>query len=49
MITQIKETLVCLNGAIHFSGLDLKSGYWLVELEEEAKPLIGFTVGSLAF
>ena len=31
------------------STLDLKSGYWLVELEEEAKPLTAFTMGPLGF
>ena len=32
-----------------FSALDLKSGYWQVELEEEAKPLTAFTMGPLGF
>ena len=29
--------------------VDLKSGYWQVELEEEAKPLTAFTLGPLGF
>ena len=31
------------------STLDLKSGHWQVELEEEAKPLTAFTMGPLGF
>ena len=31
------------------STLDLKSGYWQVELEEEAIPLTAFTMGPLGF
>ena len=32
-----------------FSTLDLKTEYWQVELEEEAKPLTAFTMGPLGF
>ena len=32
-----------------FTSLDLKSGYWQVEMEEESKPLTTFTVGPLGF
>ena len=32
-----------------FSTLDLKSRYWQVELEEEAKPLTAFTMAPLGF
>ena len=41
--------LNCLGGGIIFTSLDLKSGYWQVELEEESKPLTAFTVGPLGF
>ena len=45
----IQDPLYCLHGAVWFSTLDLKSGYWQVELEEEAKPLTAFTMGPLGF
>ena len=45
----IDETLDCLGGATIFTSLDLKSGYWQVEMEEESKPLTAFTVGPLGF
>ena len=41
--------LYCFNGAPWFSSLDLKLGYWQVELDEKSKPLTTFTVGLLVF
>ena len=38
-----------MEGATIFTSLDLKSGYWQVEMEEESKPLTAFTVGPLGF
>ena len=48
-LPRIDDTLDCLHGARWFSTLDLKSGYWQVELEEEVKPLTAFTMGPLGF
>ena len=45
----IDETLDCLGEAIIFISLDLKSGYWQVEMDEESKALTAFTVGPLGF
>ena len=45
----IDETLDCLGGAIIFTSLDLKRGYWQVEMDEESKALTAFTVGPLGF
>ena len=38
-----------LNGDVIFTSLDLKSGYWQVELDEESIPYTAFTVGPLGF
>ena len=46
-LPKIDETLDCLNGAECFSSLDLKSGYWQVEMEDDRKAFIAFTVGPL--
>ena len=45
----IEESLDCLNGASIFTSLDLKSGYWQVELDDESIPLTAFTIGPLGF
>ena len=48
-LPQIDETLNSLQGSQWFSSLNLKSGYWQVEMDKESKPLTAFTVGPLGF
>ena len=48
-LPRIEDSLDTLNGAILFSSIDLKSGYWQVELSEESIPYTAFTVGPLGF
>ena len=48
-IPRIQDTLDCLQGAVWLTLLDVKSGYWQVELEEASKALTTFTVGPLRF
>ena len=48
-LPRIEETLDCLGGSIIFTSLDLKSGYWQVEMDEMSKQLTAFTVGPLGF
>ena len=48
-IPRIEDALDSLNGACIFTSLDLRSGYWQVELDEESIPLTVFTVGPLGF
>lgn len=48
-LPRIEETLDTLQGAKWFSVLDLKSGYWQVEMAEEDKHKTAFTVGPLGF
>ena len=44
---RIDETLDCLKGALLFSSIDLKAGYWQVEMDEDSKALTAFTVRPL--
>ena len=48
-LPRIEDALDSLNGACIFTSLDLKSGYWQVELDEESIPLTAFTIGPLGF
>ena len=42
-LPRIEDTLDALYGAQWFSSLDLKSGYWQIEMEEADKPKTAFT------
>ncbi|MCG8048682.1 MAG: RNase H-like domain-containing protein, partial [Candidatus Thiodiazotropha endolucinida] len=48
-LPRIDDTIDTLIGSKYFSKLDLRSGYWQVEVEEEDKHLTAFTVGNLGF
>ena len=48
-LPRIEDTLDSLNGAVWFTALDLKSGYWQVEMNEASKSLMTFTVGQMGF
>ena len=49
ILPRFDETLDCLNGVEWFSFLELKSGYWQVEMEKDSKAFTAFTVGTLGF
>ena len=48
-IPHIEDALDSLNRTYIFTSLDLKCGYWQVELDEESIPLTALTVGPLGF
>ena len=48
-IPRIEDTLHLLAGTKYFSKLDLRSGYWQVEVAEEDKHKTAFQVGTLGF
>ena len=45
----IRDNLDSLNGAVWFTALDPKSGYWQVKMDNASKLLMEFTVGLLGF
>ena len=48
-LPQIEDSLDSLNGSCIFTSIDLKAGYWQVEMDPESLPLTAFTVGRLSF
>ena len=48
-IPKIEDTLHMLSGSKYFSKIDLKSGYWQVEMEEEDKEKTAFQVPGVGF
>ena len=48
-LPRIQEALESLEGASHFSCLDLKSGFWQIKMEEVSRQCTTFTVGNLGF
>ena len=45
----IEDSLDSLNGSCLFTSIDLKAGYWQVELDEDSILLTAFTVSPLGF
>ena len=48
-IPKIEDTLHMLSGSKYFSKLDLKSGYWQVEMDEDDKEKTAFQVPGIGF
>ncbi|KAL5006849.1 hypothetical protein ScPMuIL_015655, partial [Solemya velum] len=48
-LPRLDETLDALVGAKYFSCLDLKNGYWQVEVSDQDKAKTAFSVGPLGF
>ena len=49
IVSQDKDTMDSLNGAVWFTALHLKSCYWQAKMDEASKPLVTFTIGPLGF
>ena len=48
-LPRIEDSLDCLEGSVLFTSLDLRSGYWQVQMKESSIPYTAFTVGPLGF
>ena len=48
-LPQIEDSLDSLSGSCIFMSIDLKAGYWQVEMDEDSIPFTAFTVGPLSF
>ena len=48
-LPRIEDSLDSLNGSYIFTSIDLKAGYWQVEMDTQSIPLTAFTVGPLGF
>jgi hypothetical protein len=48
-LPRVHEALDCLSGCQYFSCLDLKSGYWQMELHPDDRAKTAFSVGPLGF
>ena len=46
-LPRMQETMESIMGARHFSCMDLKSGFWQVQMDEESRQYTAFTVGSM--
>ena len=46
-LPHMQETMESMVGARHFSCMDLKSGFWQVQMDEESRQYTAFTVGSM--
>ena len=46
-LPRMQETMESMVGALFFSSMDLKSGFWQVRMSEKSRQYTAFTVGSL--
>ena len=46
-LPHMQKTMESMVGALHFSCMDLKSGFWQVKMAEESRQYTAFTVGSM--
>ena len=47
-LPRMQETMESMVGARHFSCMDLKSGFWQVQMDEESRQYTAFMVGSMS-